>query len=114
MDALQRCGRIFVFPDDAIGTIDRSRAYLRTRGGTSGVTVSHPPHVIIDASRRFAVYSDEFLAIPPRQIGIGGKAKHAKLLKALSLFLVSDFAIYYQFFTTPSWGVKLEARLSAR
>ncbi len=68
--------------------------------------VSHPPHVIIDASRRFAVYSDEFLAIPPRQIGIGGKAKHAKLLKALSLFLVSDFAIYYQFFTTPVLGCK--------
>ena len=44
---------------------------------------------------------DEFLAVPPRQIGIAGQDRHAKLLKALSLFLVSDFANYYQFFTSP-------------
>jgi hypothetical protein len=108
MDALRGCGRIFVFPDNAIGTIDRSQAYLRTPGMTSGISVSHPLHVIVDDARRFAVYSDEFLAVPPRQIGIGGKARHAKLLKALSLFLVSDFATYYQFFTSPAWGVKRE------
>jgi hypothetical protein len=108
MDALRGCGRIFVFPDDAIGTINRSQSYLRTRGGASGVTVSHPPHVIVDEARRFAVYSDDFLAVPPRQIGIAGQPSHAKLLKALSLFLVSDFAIYYQFFTSPAWGVKRE------
>jgi len=108
MEPLRGCGRIFVFPDDAIGTIDRTRAYVRKRGGMSGISVSYAPHVIIDAARRFAVYSDEFLAIPPRQIGIAGQAGHAKLLKALSLFLVSDFATYYQFFTTPAWGVARE------
>jgi methylase of polypeptide subunit release factors len=108
MNALQGCGRIFVFPDNALGTIDRGHAYLRTPGRTSGISVSDPPHVIVDDARRFAVYSDEFLAVPPRQIGIGGKARHAKLLKALSLFLVSDFATYYQFFTSPAWGVKRE------
>jgi methylase of polypeptide subunit release factors len=108
MEPLRGCGRIFVFPDDAIGTIDRNHAYLRTRGGTSGVRVSHPPHVIVDDARRFAVYSDEFLAVPARQVGIAGQARYGKLLKALSLFLVSDFATYYQFFTSPAWGVKRE------
>ncbi len=46
--------------------------------------------------------------VPPRQIGIAGKQHHESLLKALSLFLVSDFATYYQFFTSPDWGVKRE------
>ncbi|MFI5459872.1 MAG: class I SAM-dependent DNA methyltransferase [Isosphaerales bacterium] len=108
MKPLRGCGRIFVFPEGAIGTIDRRHSYLRTRGGMSGISVSDPPHVIVDDARRFAVYSDKFLAVPPRQIGIAGQDGHAKLLKALSLFLVSDFATYYQFFTSPAWGVKRE------
>jgi len=108
MGPLRNCGRIFLFPAKAIETIDRSRAYLRTRGGARGIIVGHPPHVIVDEARRFAVYSDEFLAVPARQIGIAGKVGHTKLLKALSLFLVSNFATYYQFFTSPAWGVKRE------
>jgi SAM-dependent methyltransferase len=108
MEALRGKGRIFVFPKEAMGTIDRKNAYLRTRGGKKGLLVSYPPHVIVDASRRFAVYTDEFLVVPPRQIGIAGKRHHESLLKALSLFLVSDFATYYQFFTSPDWGVKRE------
>ncbi|MHC5537660.1 HsdM family class I SAM-dependent methyltransferase, partial [Singulisphaera rosea] len=108
MDPLRGKGRIFAFPKEAIGRIDRDNAYLRTRGGKKGLLVSYPPHVIVDASRRFAVYTDEFLVVPPRQIGIAGKRHHDSLLKALSLFLVSDFATYYQFFTSPDWGVKRE------
>ena len=108
MEALRGKGRILAFPKNAIRIIDRSNAYLRTRGGKKGLLVNHPPHVIIDDARRFAVYSDEFLVVPPRQIGISGKKQHEGLLKALSLFLVSDFATYYQFFTSPAWGVKRE------
>jgi hypothetical protein len=108
MEPLRGKGRIFVFPKEATATIDRKNAYLRTRGGKKGLLVSSPPHVIVDASRRFAVYTDEFLVVPPRQIGIAGKSHHASLFKALSLFLVSDFATYYQFFTSPDWGVKRE------
>jgi len=67
--------------------------------------VSQPHHVIVDRARRFAVYSDEFLAVPPRQIGIAGKEPQATLLKAISLYLVSDFAHYHQFFLSPEWGI---------
>ena len=111
MEALRGKGRILAFPKNAIRIIDRSNAYLRTRGGKKGLLVNHPPHVIIDEKkyeRRFAVYSDEFLVVPPRRMGISGKKQHEGLLKALSLFLVSDFATYYQFFTSPAWGVKRE------
>jgi len=48
------------------------------------------------------------LAVPPRQIGIAGPTEHRDLLKALSLFLISDFATYFQFFASPGWGVKRE------
>jgi hypothetical protein len=68
--------------------------------------VSTPPHVIVDASRRFAIYSDEFIAVPPRKIGISGPERTAILLKAMSIYLASDFCIYQQFFTTPEWGVR--------
>jgi hypothetical protein len=105
---LRNCGRIFLFPDHAIGTITRERAYLRTRGGKRGLTVSRPPHIVLDAAGRFAVYTEEFVAVPPRQIGISGKPETAKVLKALSLFLVSDFSKYCQFFTSPAWGIKGE------
>src|SRR5262249_10521335 len=81
----------------------------------SGLKVCEPPHVIVDAARRFAVYSDEYLVIPPRQIGIAGPRDQTQLLKAISLFLISDFATYYQFFASPGWGVKRErATLRAR
>jgi hypothetical protein len=69
------------------------------------VRVSTPPHIILDAGRRFAVYSDEFLAVPTRQIGIASSAGNEALLKALSLYLSSDFVTYQQFFTTSEWGI---------
>ena len=73
----------------------------------------------MDSARRFAIYSDEFIAIPPRQIGIAAKPEHSALLKrdtnllkehcdllkAMSLYLVSDFALYHQFLCSPKWGI---------
>ena len=74
MTKLRECGLIFEFPQNAIVPIPPDRANLRRRGGRSGLAVSKPPHVIVDEARRFAVYSDEFLAVPHAQIGIGGAA----------------------------------------
>lgn len=102
---LRFCGRIFSLPSRSLGTIERDRSYLRIRGGMKGLEVSRPPHVLVDASRRFAVYLPDFLAIPPRQIGIAGKSGSERLLKALSLYLSSDFAVYHQFFMSPEWGI---------
>ena len=97
--------RIFSFPGKAIRTIKESEAYLRKRGGFAGLTVSVSPHLIVDASRRFAVYSNEYIFVPPRQIGIAGQ--NHDLLRALSLFLSSDFCTYHQFMASPQWGVDM-------
>jgi hypothetical protein len=105
MAKLRHCGLIFRFPPEALDPIPPELANLRVRGGRAGLRASRPPHVILDESRRFAVYSDEFVAVPPRQIGISGHKPQSSLLKALSLYLVSDFATYHQFLTTPQWGI---------
>jgi len=105
MTALKNCGLIFEFPANALAPISHSRANLRLRGGSTGLAVSEPPHIVVDKARRFAVYSDDFIAVPPRQIGIAGSPSQAALLKALSLYLVSDFAIYHQFLHSPEWGI---------
>ncbi len=102
---LRMAGHIFEFPDRSMRKIQADECYLRSRGGRAGLAVSKPPHVIVDKGRRFAVYSDDFIAVPPRQIGIAGSRKHNALLKALSLYLISDFALFHQFVVSPEWGV---------
>jgi hypothetical protein len=43
--------------------------------------------------------------MPPRQIGIAGRAtRDDGLLRALALLLSSDFATYHQFFDSPQEG----------
>ena len=102
---LRECGLIFEFPLSALKTIPKGLSFVRRGRGKLPLLVSQPPHIVVDGTRRFAVYCDEFLAVPPRQIGIRGSKKQTSLLKALSLYLVSDFANYHQFLTTPEWGV---------
>ena len=102
---LKGCGRIFTFPKTAISSIPARDANVRKGRGELPMLVSQPPHVIVDASRRFAIYSDKFIAVPPRQIGIAGPPRAKNILKALSVYLSSDFVTYQQFFTTPEWGI---------
>jgi hypothetical protein len=102
---LKGCGRIFAFPKAAISSIPASEANVRKGRGKLPMLVSQPPHVIVDASRRFAIYSDKFIAVPPRQIGIAGPPNANNVLKALSVYLSSDFVTYQQFFDTPEWGI---------
>jgi hypothetical protein len=102
---LKGCGRIFTFPKTAISSIPASDANVRKGRGELPMLVSQPPHVIVDASRRFAIYSDKFIAVPPGKIGIAGPPHAKNILKALSVYLSSDFVTYQQFFTTPEWGI---------
>lgn len=109
MKKLRGVGKIFCFPERAFGEITKDECYVRIRGGLAGLDISKPPHVIVDAARRFAVYSEDFIAVPPRQIGIGlmgvnGAKKGSAHLRALSLYLNSDFVRYHQFFNSPQWG----------
>ncbi len=103
---LKHCGRIFTFPPDALVAIPNEMANVLKGRGSLPWLVSTPPHIIVDSSRRFAIYSDDFIAIPDRKIGISGQKTTRNLLKALALYLGSDFCRYQQFFVTPEWGVR--------
>lgn len=106
MGVLRGHKRIFSFPDESLKTIKAERAYVRKRGGMKPLKICRPPHIVVDAARRFAVFSGAFIVVPPRQLGIAGKPSKANLLKALTLYLNSDFAYYQQFLTSTSWGVE--------
>ena len=97
MKALRRMTGIYSIPGAALRTVVPERANVRKRGGMLPLLVCRPPHVIVSAARTFAVFSDEFIVVPPRQIGIAGELAQGPLLRALSLFLSSDFVRYHQF-----------------
>jgi hypothetical protein len=106
MRVLSRRGRIFAFPNEAFNPVEAARAYVRKGRGKIPLEVCYPPHIIVDAARRFAVFSNEFIVVPHRQIGIAGSPTNDNLLKALALYLSSDFAIYHQFLSSPIWGIE--------
>jgi hypothetical protein len=106
MKTLHGCRRIFSFPSESLKIIEAEQAYVRKGRRTKPLIVCHPPHIFVDAARRFVLFSEEFFAIPTRQLGIAGKPSKANLLKALTLYLNSDFAYYQQFLTSTFWGVE--------
>ncbi|MEK6704850.1 MAG: hypothetical protein AABZ06_03600, partial [Bdellovibrionota bacterium] len=96
----------FKLPDDVYKILGDDDVYLRTRGGKAGLELFKAPHIIISASRSFSVYSEVDFIIPPRQIGIAGDRKHAYLLKALTLYLKSEFVRYEQWLSSTAWGIE--------
>jgi hypothetical protein len=103
---LKRWRRVFSL--NSLNLPDNRHFYLRIRGGWKGMSICRPPHVIVNAARNFAVYNDKFLIVPPRQIGIISLTDDRRFLKALSLYLSSDFAYYHQFLASTQFGVKRE------
>ena len=97
---------LFSFPKQALKRIDSDRAWVRKGRGRIPLQICHPPHIIVNAARKFAVFSNEFIVVPPRQIGIAGSSSQVTLLKALALYLNSDFAVYHQFLSSTYWGVE--------
>jgi len=107
MKPLKGRKHVFSFPAESLVKINSDQAYIRTRGGKAPLEVCHPPHIIVDAARKFSVFSDKYIVVPPRQIGIAGKPSQANLLKVLSLYLNSDFVFYHQFLTSEtSFGIE--------
>jgi len=98
MTRLRNLGRLHRFPASAIRKVSASRAYFRKRGGKKPLEVCLGPHVIVSATRNWAVYVDDFLVVPPRQIGLAGSSSDRDLLRAFALYLSSDFVQYHQFF----------------
>jgi len=110
--ALEGLRHLFAFPIQAL--LSNKKNYLRLRGGKLGLDVCRPPHVIVSAARNFAIYSEEYLIVPPRQIGVISPSGDKRLLKAFAVYMNSDFAYYHQFLRSTELGVKRDrATLSA-
>src|ERR1019366_4695646 len=92
---LDRVRRIFRFSDDELVSVLSGKddgpdeAWCREGRGPLPLAVCRPPHVIVSAARNFAVYSEKFIVVPPRQIGIVSVDSNRPLLKALALYLSS-------------------------
>jgi hypothetical protein len=98
---------LFHIPAYALDTIPEDQVYVPKRAGFSRrMGVCRPPHIIVSAARTFAIYSERFVVIPSRQIGISENKGNAAFLKALSLYLNSDFVKYQQILTSPQFGVQ--------
>lgn len=106
MEKLRGVQHIFSFSSTVLKIIDSTKAYVRKGRGDLPHIVSKPPHIIVDESRRFAVYSDEYIVVPARQIGISSSSDNRELLKILSLYLSSDFVRYHQFMISAAWGIE--------
>ncbi len=102
---LKNSGRIFSFPDESIVEVEPEEAFCRKGRGKLPLSVSKPPHVIVQVSRRFSVFSDNFIIVPPRQIGISGPEEKTNILKAICIYLNSNIALYHQFYFSPQWGI---------
>jgi hypothetical protein len=99
--------RLFVLPPSCLTTIPEDLRWVSKRSGVHRrLSICKPPHVILSAARNFAIFSNEFVVVPPRQIGIISTKKDVKFLKALALFLSSDFARYHEFLSSSQLGVK--------
>ncbi|MCP4695560.1 MAG: hypothetical protein GY862_01740 [Gammaproteobacteria bacterium] len=98
--------RFYAFPPGVLDIIPPQEGYVRKGRDKLPLQISRPPHLIVNQARWFAVYSDEFIAVPPKQIGISGKSSKKMVLKALALYLMSDFARYYEFFHSQEIGVQ--------
>lgn len=107
VDPLKNRRYVFRFPQASLTQIDPTKTSVRVRGGFERpMQVNAPPHVLVGASRNFAVYSEDFLVVPARQIGIASPDGNRDLLKAVALYLNSDFVAYHQFLTTTQAGVQ--------
>ena len=96
----------FTLPKQALTAIPDNACYIRERGGLSGLAVNHPPHLLIPESwKNFMLFSEDYFAVPPRQIGISASEGHSETLRALTVYLASSMVDYFVFFQVPVWGV---------
>ena len=107
MKEVENLGNIHSFPINTLKKLPENKN-LYTRKGRKRLPLSvcHPPHVIIDESRRFAVYCDDFIVVPPRQVGISGNDGQQTILKALAIYLKSNIAYYLQLWPAVMIGVE--------
>ncbi|MGA2255128.1 MAG: N-6 DNA methylase [Thermoguttaceae bacterium] len=103
---MKRLRHVFSFPSAAIVPAEPELKYVRKGRAKLPLSVCRGQHVIVSAARTFAVYEERYLVVPPHQIGIVSPTDDKQFLKALSLYLSSDFALYHQFLESSQFGVK--------
>jgi hypothetical protein len=92
------------FPKYSIESVPPERSSVRQGRYRNAIRVCEPPHVVLGEARTFAVFSNEFLIVPHPQIGIWSEDQG--FLKALALYLNSDFSYYYEFLVTAQAGIQ--------
>jgi hypothetical protein len=98
---------LFRFPRAVLQPLDSNHTFVSLRAGFSRrFSVCKPPHVLVGASRNFAVFTEAAIIVPSRQIGIISPKENKPLLKALALYLNSDFVAYHQFLSTTQAGIQ--------
>lgn len=96
----------FALPKWAMTSVPADRTHSRRGRARLPLSVCQPPHILVSAARNYAVYSEQCFVVPPRQIGIWSPSGDTDLLKALSVFLSSDFAFYFEFLVSTELGVE--------
>ena len=103
---LIKTGLHFSIPKQSLEPIPDNECYVRERGGLSGLAVNRPPHLLIPASwKNFLLFSEDYFAVPPRQIGIAASEDDSETLRAVTVYLASSLVDYFVFFQVPEWGV---------
>jgi hypothetical protein len=97
---------LFRFPGGAIETLPKDETWGRKGRFELPFRISRSPHIIVSVSLSFAVYDEDSLIVPPRRVGIAADRATPDLLRALTLYLNSDFARYQQFFITSQAGIQ--------
>jgi len=108
LEKLEGLRQFFAFPGHALVRIPGEKTYVRKGRFALPEKVSQQPHILVNAARNWALFSDKYVIVPARQIGIAGTSAARSLLKALTLYLNSQFVQYQQFFASPQAGVKRE------
>jgi hypothetical protein len=107
VDLLRKRKLLWRFPSEALPPIHKETPYVREGRFERPYRVCKPPHIVVSASRNFSIYTEEFLGVPARQIGIMSPKGDKSLLKAIALFLNSDFVTYHQFLTSTEDGIQI-------
>jgi len=102
-DNLRNVESIYALSQLPYKLVPKEKCYIRDRGGRKGFEVCEPPHIILDAGRRFAIFSNEYCIPPSGQMALHGKDEIQ--LKALAAYLCSQSARWFQFFVSSQWGI---------
>ncbi|MBZ5560853.1 MAG: N-6 DNA methylase [Acidobacteriia bacterium] len=106
VEPLKRRRYLFRFASELLRPLPASKSFVRPGRFDRPYSVSQPPHVLVGESRNFAVYTDDAIIVPPGQVGIIAPQGNRTLLKALALYLNSDFVMYHQFLNTTQAGIQ--------